>query len=122
MASPPIDTEQADASSKDIKNGSSPPQPQARATAEREIQQWQNHPGHAIPRIPFQDLVHEITTTIDPTLRMETDAIGLLQQAAESHVVSVIRDGRMITEHEGRVEVRPKDMRLAQLLRSKPFK
>lgn len=122
MASPPIHAENEPAVIvEDTTKEGSLPRSQVRATAEREIQQWQNHTGLAIPRTHFQDLVHEITNSIDPTLRMQTAAIDILQQATEAHVVSVIRDGRMITEHEGRVEVRPKDIRLAQLLRGTPF-
>ncbi|KAF9526309.1 histone H3, embryonic, partial [Crepidotus variabilis] len=89
----------------------------------REIRHYQRSTELLIRRLPFQRLVKEITYSYKaraPFLCADTNnspAILALQEAAESHLISLFEDTNLLTLHAKRVTISPRDMILARRLR-----
>ena len=71
-----------------------------------------------IQKLPFGRLVCEIMQGIGAELRVTSDALESLQEAAEAYLVCVFEDSNLCAIHAKRVTVMPKDFALAQRLRS----
>src|SRR5210317_1831975 len=66
-----------------------------------------------IPKAAFQRVVRDIATHLTSDVRMEIQALEVLQHAAEAHLVSVFQDSQLACEHRGMDTLLAKDMILA---------
>ncbi len=84
-----------------------------------EIQRYQKSTELLIPKLIFQRLVREILEKVipDSTYRMQTMALGALQEAAESYLVGIFERTNLCAIHAKRVGIQPKDVQLALRLR-----
>ncbi len=62
--------------------------------------------------------MREIIQQISTDLRVTSDALESLHEAAEAYLVRVFKDSNLCAIHAKRVTVMPKDFALAQHLRS----
>jgi histone H3/H4 len=76
-----------------------------------------------IRKLPFQRLVREIVDEYclldsrPATIRMQSQAIAAMHEAAEAHLVGIFEDTNSIAIHAKRVTIMPKDMALARRIR-----
>ncbi|THU79106.1 histone 3, partial [Dendrothele bispora CBS 962.96] len=85
----------------------------------REIRRYQKSTELLIRKLPFQRLVREIAEDVRADLRFQSSALLALQEAAESHLVSLFEDTNLAAIHAKRVTIQPKDLALASRLRGK---
>ena len=85
----------------------------------KEIRRYQNSTKLLIRKLPFQRLVKEIIQGKDSDLRVQTEALHLLQEAAEAYLVSLFEDTNICAVHAKRVTIMPKDLQLATRLRGR---
>jgi histone H3/H4 len=64
--------------------------------------------------------VREIAQEFKNDLRFQSAALGALQEATESYLVSLFEDTNICAIHAKRVTIQAKDMRLARRLRREP--
>ncbi|ORZ07141.1 histone H3 [Absidia repens] len=85
-----------------------------------EIQNLQASSKLLFPKLPFQRLVRKISRDIldKEGLRFQKDVFNVLQEATESHIVSLFQDTKLVANHANRITIQPKDMHLAQRLRN----
>ena len=55
----------------------------------------------------------------DPNLRIQRNALEILQHAAEAFMVGVFEDANLCAIHAKRVTLQPKDIRLAREIRAR---
>jgi histone H3 len=79
----------------------------------REIHKYQKSTELVIPKFPFRRLVTEITKDFNNDLRFSSQALDLLQMAAETHLVGLFKDANLCAIRDGRVTITPKDIKLA---------
>jgi histone H3/H4 len=76
----------------------------------REIRRYQKSTDLLIRKLPFQRLVREIAQGIKPSwngdYRFQSTAIGALQEAAESYLVSLLADINECALHAKRITIR----------------
>ena len=78
------------------------------------IRHYQKSTALLIRKLPFGRLVHEIIQQISTELRVTSDALESLQEAAEAYLVCVFEDSNLCASHAKRVMFMPKDFALAQ--------
>ena len=83
----------------------------------REIRRYQKSTDLLIRKLPFQRLVREIAQEFKTDLRFQSEAIMALQEAAESHLISIFHDANNCAIHAKRVTIMPKDIQLARCCR-----
>ncbi len=83
-----------------------------------EIRHYQKSTALLIRKLPFRHLVRAIIQQIGTELRVTSDALESLQEAAVAYLVRVFEDSNLSAIHAKRVTVMPKDFALAQQLRS----
>jgi histone H3 len=83
----------------------------------REIRRYQKSTELLIRKLPFQRLVREIAQDFKSDLRFQSSAIGALQEAVESYLVSLFEDTNLCAIHAKRVTIQSKDIQLARRLR-----
>ncbi len=83
-----------------------------------EIRHYQKSTALLIRKLPFGRLVRKIIQGIGAELRVTSDALESLQEAAEAYLVRVFEDSNLCAIHAKRVTVMPKDFALAQRLHS----
>jgi len=84
----------------------------------REIRFYQRSTDLLIPRLPFARLVKEVVTYFfRKPWRWQAEAIMALQQAAESHLISLFEDANLCAIHTNRVTIMVKDIQLARRIR-----
>jgi histone H3 len=79
----------------------------------REIRRYQRRTDLLIRRRPFYALVREIAQSFSASgtcLRLTTDAVRALQEAAEAYLVGLFEDVNLCAIHAHRVTIMPKDM------------
>ena len=81
-----------------------------------EIQHYQKSMALLIRKLLFRHLVHEIIQEISTELRVTSDALESLQEAAEAYLVHVFEDSNLCAIHAKRVTIMPKDFALVQRL------
>ena len=64
-------------------------------------------------------LVAEILRQLSSDLKMQTAAIGILQEAAENFLIQLFEDTNLCAIHAKRVTIMPKDIQLAKRLRGR---
>jgi histone H3 len=87
----------------------------------REIRKYQKTTELLIRRLPFQRLVREIVQRKHPGLRLQSAAIGALQEASEAYLVGLFEDAYLLSIHSKRVTLMTKDIQLAQRIRGERF-
>lgn len=95
------------------------------AKALREIRAYQSGAELLIRKRPFQAIVRQLAqeaVVSNPYfagggVRFQSDALGALQEAAESFLVGLFDDANHACIHAKRVTIKPEDLRLAQRLR-----
>ena len=82
----------------------------------REIKRYQKSTALLIPKTSFQRVVKEIIQDRlgHGHLRIQSAALGALQESAEAFLVRVLDDTNLCAVHCNRVTIKPKDMQLAQ--------
>ncbi|KAK3609301.1 hypothetical protein CHS0354_038009 [Potamilus streckersoni] len=92
-------------------------QPGSRAL--NEIRKFQKTTNLIINKLPFQRLVRDIATDKFgvETIRFQSEALGVLQEAAESYLVGLFQDTNLCTIHAKRVTIMRKDLQLAMRIR-----
>lgn len=84
----------------------------------REIRRYQKSTELLIRKRPFQRLVLElIQKNCSFSYRLQTTALGALQEASESYLTGLFEDTNLCAIHAKRVTIMPKDMQLARRIR-----
>lgn len=84
----------------------------------REIRKYQKSTDLLIRKLPFQRLVREIMSEVCKNeLRIQSNALHALQEAAEAYLVGLFEDTNLCAIHAKRVTIMPKDMELARRIR-----
>jgi len=85
----------------------------------REIRRFQKSTELLIRKLPFQRLVREIIQDVSPGqgFRVQSAAVGALQEAAEAYLVGLFEDANLCAIHAKRVTIMPKDIQLARRIR-----
>lgn len=86
----------------------------------REIKRYQKSNELLVKKMPFQRLVREVASKLNPKLRFEASAVLSLQAAAEAYLTSVMSDANLCATHNNRVTVTGTDMGLAVRFRGTP--
>ena len=87
----------------------------------KEIRRYQKSTELLIRKLPFQQLVQEIsgdhkviTSPLCGKVRFQTLAIKALQEASEAYLVGLFEDTNLCAIHAKRVTIMPKDIQLAR--------
>mmetsp|Transcript_23512 Transcript_23512/g.21387 ORF Transcript_23512/g.21387 Transcript_23512/m.21387 type:complete len:134 (+) Transcript_23512:2-403(+) len=84
----------------------------------REIRFYQRNTDLLLRKLPFARLVREVQTYFfKREFRWQATAMLALQEAAETHLVSLFEDAYLCSIHAKRVTLMPKDMQLARRIR-----
>ncbi|KAF8898138.1 histone-fold-containing protein, partial [Gymnopilus junonius] len=83
----------------------------------REIRRFQASTALLIPKGPFQRLVREITSLFKLGARFRPNAMDIIQEAAEAHLVEIFGYSNVETAHAKRKTLQSKDLVLAYKLR-----
>ena len=90
----------------------------------KEIRVYQAGTELLIRKRPFQALVKELASNLVANnphfadgIRFQSDAIGALQEAAETYMVNLFNDANDACLHANRITIKPADMALARRLR-----
>ena len=77
------------------------------AVAIREIRRLQRSTALLVPKLSFQRVVREIAIDLtNPKIRFQSSALGALQEATESYLVSLFEDVNLCAIHAKRVTIR----------------
>jgi len=87
----------------------------------REIAKYQKGTQLLLRKAPFQRLVRSLATAQKENLRWSASAVAALQEAAESHVISLLADTNLCSLHGKRVTIMSRDVQLARRLRGERF-
>ena len=89
----------------------------------REIKRYQKSTALLIPKTSFQRVVKEIIQDRlgHGHLRIQSAALGALQEAAEAYLVRVLDDTNLCAVHCNRITIKPKDMQLAQRISGEEY-
>ena len=79
----------------------------------REVHKMQRTSHLLIPRSPFQELIREIAMSYKADLRFQREALLAIQEAAESHLVSIFQHTQNMAVHGGRKTIQDRDLTLA---------
>jgi histone H3 len=83
----------------------------------REIRRHQKSMDLLIRKLPFQQLVSEITQYFKGDLRHhQSTGVLALQEASEAYLVSLAEDTNVCAIHAKRVTIMPKDIQLARII------
>ena len=83
----------------------------------RQIRKYQKSTELLIRKLPFQRLVREILMSFNEDMRLQSQAVLAIQEAAETYLVSLFQDTNLCAIHARRVTIMPKDMMLARRIR-----
>jgi histone H3 len=85
----------------------------------RQIRRYQKSTENLVRKLPFQRLVRHLVNEHcnGMSVRMQTAALYVLQQAFEAYVISLFEDSNLCAIHSKRVTVMPKDLQLAKRIR-----
>ena len=82
-----------------------------------EIRRYQKSTELMSRKLPFQRLVREIMQDFQTDFRIQSAAVGALQEASESYLVGLFEDANLCAIHAKRVTIMPKDIQLARRIR-----
>ena len=88
--------------------------------ARMEIRKWRFRQPEKllIRRLPFSRLVREIAEDYMEAPRFKPEAINALHYAAESYLVRIFADSKLIARHAKRITIYPTDISLVRRIRS----
>lgn len=88
----------------------------------REVRKYQKTSNALIQRAPFQRLVRNVTTEVEPdrTFRFTGNFMSSFQELIETRIVEVLRDANLVAIHAGRETVFPEDIELVVSLHKLP--
>ena len=81
-----------------------------------EIRRYQKSTELLIHKLPFQRLIREVAQDYKTNLRFQSSAIIVLQEAAESFLVSLFEDANLCAIHIKCLTIMPKDIQLARCI------
>ncbi len=83
------------------------------------IRKYQKSTESLVRKLPFQRLVRHLVQQLcgQMSVRMQTAALYVLQQAFEAYIISMFEDTNLCAIHSKRVTVMPKDLQLAIRIR-----
>lgn len=87
------------------------------------IRKYQKSTESLVRKLPFQRLVRYLVEKLcsekgwTKSVRMQTGALYVLQQALEAYIISLFEDANICAIHARRVTVMPKDLLLAKRIR-----
>ena len=84
-----------------------------------EVRRYQQSTELLIRKQPFIRLVREILKDFNSACRIQTAALGALQEAAEAYIVGLFEDTNLCAIHAKRVTIMPKDVQLARRIRGR---
>ena len=79
----------------------------------KEIQKYQKGSNLLIQRVPFQRLVKEIVLKQWESLKLQSSAVLVLQEASEAFLVGLMEQANLCAIHAKRVTLMPQDIQLA---------
>jgi histone H3/H4 len=87
--------------------------------AKRDIRKLQKGTNLLIQKSPFRKLVRRLARDMVPDhdIRFQKTAILALQEYAESRVISILTDAKLMVTHSKRITVYDKDIKLAETVR-----
>lgn len=85
----------------------------------KDIRRYQKSTELLIKKMPFQRLVREIMSEMNSSLRIQSAAVGALQNAVESYITELFEDTNLCAVHAKRVTIMPKDVQLARRIRGR---
>ena len=104
-------------------SGESAPEPQRKkprpyrlrpgTKALREVRKLQKTTHMVIPRIPFERIVREVLQDFSSNKRLSSGSIQALQEAAETYLTEMLREGNNYAIHAKRTTVSIADLQCA---------
>ena len=88
----------------------------------RRIKKYQKSTKTLMQRLPFQRLVRELASDLNPELRFQASSLQALQEATESYVVGLFEDVNLCALHAKRVTIMSRDMHLARRIRGETLR
>ena len=85
----------------------------------KEIKYYQSTTNLLIPKLSFQRLVKEIALNLHPSLRFQSPAIGILQEAGEAYLIKTLELANLCALHAKRVTLMNKNIKLARRISEK---
>ena len=82
----------------------------------QEICHYQKRTNLLIRKLPFQQLIRELTQKFKVDVRFWSSALMALQEAAEVYLVRLLEDMNLCAIHAKRVTIMPKDIQLARCI------
>ena len=82
-----------------------------------EIRWYQKRFGYLLPKASFARVVREVMQDFKTDLRVTTNALLALQEAAESALIGMFEDANLCAIHAKRVTIKPSDIQLAKKLK-----
>ena len=83
----------------------------------QEIRHYQKRTNLLIRKLPFQQLIRELTQKFKVDVRFRSSALMALQEAAEAYLIRIFEDTNLCAIHAKRVTIMPKDIQLARRIR-----
>ena len=83
----------------------------------REIRRYQKSTDLLVRKLPFQNLVRQISMDFMRDLRFQNNALLSLQEASESYLVGLFEDTNLCALHAKRVTIKAKDIQLVRRIR-----
>ena len=83
----------------------------------QEIHHYQKRTNLLIRKLPFQQLIRELTQKFKVDVRFQSSALMALQEAAEAYLMRLFEDANLCAIHAKRVTIMPKDIQLARRIR-----
>ena len=74
-----------------------------------------------IPSLPFNRIIREIAQDIRSDLRFQPIALTLLREEAESYVVSLFNNSKLVATAANRITLQVQDMRVAEKIMNRPY-
>ena len=83
----------------------------------QEIRHYQKCTNLLIRKLPFQQLIRELTQKFKVDIRFRSSALMAIQEATEAYLVRLFKDTNLCAIHAKRVTIMPKDIQLARHIR-----
>lgn len=85
------------------------------------IRRYKKATERQIPNLPMRRLIREVLLAMNPNLKIQNAAIGMLHDAAEAYLTQLMEDTNLCAIHAKRVTVQPKDIQLARRIRGRDW-
>jgi histone H3 len=85
----------------------------------REIKAYQRSTGLLIPKTAFKRVVREVAADFATNWRFTEGTMDILQEAAESFVVSLFEEAQLYAIHAGRITIAAEDLKLVMQIKKR---